>query len=191
MIAPNVTSTSNNIFGIFAEFGHIFTKLKIHIHPIGLESAGKLSTYLNQYCAEVKQEVIIMALKSQWNFTFNNATKVKLDQVFLILGAVSLNEYFPRMQQLEVIDLRTFRVLVDHFPHLTSFTLRLSYDADAFSEPRRFLQKNPQLTDVKIPVSRGNYLLRHAKSVLPKLKWTVNGNENVGYMPDELDYKSS
>lgn len=185
LMAPHMNGAAENIFGIIAAFGHTFTRLKVHIHPIGLAIAGKLSAYVNRLCADAKQEVVVhMALKSDKLFTFNNATRVTLDGLYMALGNVNLNGHFPRMQQLLMIETHQFTMLVGHFAHLTGFALRVPYDVDDFSEPRRFLRANSQLRRVEIPVSRRNQLLRYAKEVLPRLKWTVVGRQNIGFVPN-------
>lgn len=169
----------NRVLFVLHSYGHIFTRIKVHIYPNGPSSIASISNYINKYCPNAKQELIFYSIiQKEWDFSFENATKIAFHRFIMRSNDIPFEKLFPRMEQLEMIEPFSFGVLGQHLPQLKTFTLRVSFEADSNADLREFIRLNPQLRSFQMPLTRNNSILCYLNEMIPNLESLIIGKAN-------------
>lgn len=146
-----IAKGQNATYGVLQSFGYVFTQMKVHVRQQAIADWEELTKCNN-------------------NLIFPNIIKLELDIEYESTPTMQLNKAFPHIEQLSI------QGFITHFPfsfsssskHLTQFTSRESiYDTDRF---KSFLQLNPQLRNLSVPIRWTHNYIREIGEYLPNLE---------------------
>lgn len=166
-LADGYGETMRTLMHFCSDFNH----LKIQLNEREDYLVSKLSYYVNQYCGDIHQTIEIdrgHRLVHWKELTLMNVTDVKIIRP---RGGHLMDEFridlsFPRMEKMDIdypMD------IIHHYPHLTEFLFQsyLQRPIDFID----FMQLNPQLRMVQVPLSFNNFtFLTTMNKLLPNLE---------------------
>lgn len=155
---------------VLRHFGHVFRTIKVYFDNFGDAEYREIAQYINEYCTEAS---IYFSIKNSiqitnWDISFENVHSVDLNDL-PSLAQFDLLKFFPNIQQITIENVRDLPLIDQHFPTLTHFTLRTTYDwADepALSE---FIRLNPQLRKFGTTLFEDFSYLEYVHKMLPNL----------------------
>lgn len=170
------TSSYNQTLLVVKHLGHMFSELYYEFARFGSDETQKMIEYVEKYCPQTTKNIIISGLDEifllNWRHSFDNTTNNVELSGRTIAGSIELNDFFPYMKQLTVHFTREAitKWLVQHFPHLIDFSMKVSFGVDNNDDLMEFIQLNPQLRTFGISLQNNDTFIKYVNEMLPDLE---------------------
>lgn len=156
---------------VLQHFGHIFHYLDINVFEYGYAFTANISHLINTYCARAHQELRLKRGidRDDVSILLANVTKVEITHTS---GTTNKDNFrldlaFPQMKSLDI----SRQMDLDHnYSHLTEFILRASDYQSNIDYYTKFMQFNPQLHTIQLPLFNDGTFLPTINELYPRLE---------------------
>lgn len=165
-------SNSDHVLAILEAFCPEFSQLNIVLNYEYAQGdfAVKFIDHVNRYCSTVSQKLSIQSEYRNQMLTVQESTAWNVSSVEIEwpenLANFSIARHFPRVEALAIQVVYNFTT-TEHLPHLKHFDYT-DYLLDRFNY-RAFIEKNPQITSVRLGLGGRLEQLQAINELLPNL----------------------
>lgn len=166
---------NNELRSMFQALGGLFTRLRVY--NISSSSSLRSMDFLQQInlnCSSSLQEIALYNIDSQvfdeWSTPFQNVTIVNIKKSVLS-KYLDLNRIFPQMRRLDIDVNADSSVFNRNFPHLRYMVVRTDGTKILIeSHLTNFIDLNPQIYSLHMPLHENQALLQDLNEKLPNLR---------------------